>query len=504
MKKQTQLKKWTPTMVQLRSRKNIFASGFLSLAVPVLVGAGISACSSKSVTPGGNDPSPSVPAQLSGWLSSSPSVELKPHHEVKLDNGLRIFFIKDDSLPRVSMQFLVHAGVQQEPAQREGLNAMTASLLEQGTTKQSALQLADAFGALGTELAINPGPDFTWITADTLSISSDRLLELMAEVMMNPAFKPTEIDRVRDNMLSALKKRIDNPQSYATDLYEDFLFGGHPYGREVIGTETSLPLLKKTDLIRHYLTWYRPNNIVMAVTGRFDEAFEKKVQAAFKGWAPRKLKEVELASAPSSDKLQVRLVSKKGLAQTQIRLGNIGIERKDENFLRLRLVSEMLGGNFGSRLVQRVREELGLTYSISASFDARLEKGPFTIATFTKNETAGKTLEETLKVLDEVVAKGVTEAELTSAKAQLIGQFPRALETADRLAFNLLVLDFYGVPQSYLTEFNRNVAKITLPEINAALKSHVNPKAIKILVYADEQAIGSQLNGYNPEVIRMK
>lgn len=462
-----------------------------------LVCASLAACVSSSKN--GAKPAPAGYTANKG----NGSFKLQPFKEVVLDNGLKIIYVRDESLPRVSFTMLVKTGNMQEPQAEAGLNALTAYLLEQGTQKRDAMKIADEFGQMGSSLDISPGYDVTTVYTDSLTSSADKMLDLFADVVMNPAFKDVEITRMRSQVLASLKKKIDNPSAYTDEQMDLFLFGEHPYGRDVNGTVDGVRAITKQEIIKHYLTYYRPNNTTMAIVGKFDDTFEKQVQEVFSKWTKRTIPVVAATTPPPMEGLKVRLIVKSGLKQTQIRVSQLGIERKDEDFIQLRLANEALGGSFGSRLNQKVRDDLGLTYSIYSNFDVRKERGSFDISTFTKNETAGKTLDETLKVVADYDASGATDAEVTAARNQLVGQFPRAIETADRLAYNLLVLDFYGIKYDYLTDYIKNVNKIKGKDVNAAFKRHIDPKNFKVVVYGDASIV-PQFEKYKPEVVRLK
>lgn len=466
---------------------------YLALSVPFLCSTLISCSSGSKKTTAGAE----YVAKGTG------SFKLQPYKEVKLANDLKVFFIKDTTLPRVSMTLFIKTGSMQESSDRAGLNALTAYLLEQGTQTRDALKIADDFGQLGTNLEVTPGSDFTTLYADALSSDALNLMDLFSEVAISPSFKESEVARIRSQMIAGLKKKIDNPSSFTDEKMDQFIYGNHPYGRDVNGTEEALNAMKKQDIIKHYLTFYRPNNSSLAIVGNFDESYEQKVQEVFNKWTKRTVPSVSAEAPPASDALQVKLLVKKGLQQTQIRIGQVGIERKSADFLQLRLANEVLGGSFASRLNQKVRDDLGLTYSIYSNFDARKEKGSFDISTFTKNETAGKTLDETLSVLGSYAEKGADEREIGAAKNQLVGQFPRAIETADRLAFNLLALDFYGIPVEYLTTYNKNVSALKSKDAMMAFKKTVDPSKVKVIVYGDEKII-PQFEKYKPEIVRVK
>lgn len=438
-----------------------------------------------------------------GYVSKSAgSFALRPFKEVTLDNGLKVIFIRDNTLPRVSMTLLLRTGSMQEPPEQAGLNAITAYLLEQGTQTRNASVIADEFGDMGSTLDITPGADVTTIYADSLSNSAEDLLKLLADVTMNPSFTDGEIHRMRSQIIAGLQKKIDNPSSYADEKMDAYVFGDHPYGRDVNGTEEGVKSVKKQDIIRHYLTFYRPNNATLAVVGMYNDDFENKVKDAYGKWTKRSIPNVSVPAAPVSDRLQVRLYVKKGLQQTQIRIGQMGIDRMDSDYLPLRLGNEVLGGGFASRLNQKVRDDLGLTYSIYSYFDVRKDKGDFEISTFSKNESAGKAFEESLNVANEFVAHGANDKEVDAGKNQMIGQFPRAIETSDRFAYNLLVLDFYGISFDYLTDFNKNIAAIKTKSLNEAFQRHLDPSKFKAVVYGNESVI-PQFQKYTPEIIKL-
>lgn len=443
----------------------------------------------------------SVPA---GYVSKeSGSFTLQPYKVVALENGLKIIFVHDTSLPRLSLTLMIKTGVMQETADKAGLNALTAYLLEQGTQSRDAMKIADEFGQLGSELDITPGADVTTIYSDSLSASSESLLDLFVDVAMNPSFKETEIGRLRSQLVAGLQKKVDDPSSFTDTRMDQFLFENHPYGRDIRGTPESLKVLSKQDVIKHYLTFYKPNNASLAVVGSFDEGFESRVKEVFGKWTKRTIPVVKTAEAPAIDGLKVKLLVKKGLQQTQIRISSVGIARSNEDFLSLRLANEILGGGFASRLNQKIRDDLGLTYSIQSYFDVRKDKGSFDVMTFTKNETAGKTLDETLNVISDYVKNGAQDSEISAGRNLLIGQFPRAIETADRLAYNLLALDFYGIPTDYLVNYNKTVAGLDAKDANQAFKKIVDPSKLKIVVYGDEKII-SQFEKYKPDIERIK
>lgn len=474
-----------------------------SLVIPSLC-LSVVACSSASKNDLSKDSAKTNSTVATSTKESENAFKLRPYAKEVLKNGLTIYFVKDTSLPRVSLQALVGVGASNESLDKAGLNAMTAYMLEQGTTTRTATMIADELGQLGTELGISADDDMTTVRVDSLSTSAEKILNVFSDVLMMPNFSEKEIERIRTRTVSAIKKQSDDPSSYASLEAAQYLFGSESrYGTSVIGVEESVKALRKKDLVKHYLTYYRPNNTTIAVVGNFDTAFQEKVKATFSSWIKKNIPVSEFKQTAANEGFKVKLLVKKGLQQTQIRYLHLGIDRKNPDFLALRLGNETLGGGFAGRLNQKIRDDLGLTYSIYSYFDVLKYRGSYIVSTFTKNENAGKVVDEVKTVLENYLKDGATSKEVEASKNQLIGQFPRAIETADRLSYNLMVLDFYGIPHDYLTTYNQQVMALTETTTKAAMQKALNAENFKVLVYGDESII-PQFEKYKPEVVHLK
>ena len=419
--------------------------------------------------------------------------EVRDYDEVKLSNGLKVLLIKDNSLPYISAGLLVKIGQSNDPDGKSGLTSFVAQLMSRGTQNYKAPELAEELGKLGTEFSASVDTDYTLFSMGTLSQHEDRLLELFGEIMGRQSFNDNEIRRLKRQTVSSIKKSVDDPSSFADILYEAYIYGPHPYGRTINGTVSSVRSIQRKDIIRHYLKYFRPNNATLAVVGNFDKDIKSRLEKHFADWTKRDTKAEPLPEVEKVEGRKIRLVNKPDLVQAQIRLGHIGIKRSDPDFLKLRVANTILGSGFVSRLMDEIRDNLGLTYSIRSQFHSRLWEGPFVVSTFTKNKTVGKTVQETLRIIEEFKEQGVTEEEVNSAKNYLLGVFPQAIDTPEKLAFNLLILDFFGISRDYLDNYVDNISDITTQEVNQAIKKHFTPENIKILVYANSQKVIKQL-----------
>ncbi len=423
----------------------------------------------------------------------SEGVRLPEKQEVELNNGLKLLFIRDSSLPRINIMAFVSSGAIDDSKDLSGLSYLTASLLDEGSKKHSSAEIAEQLESLGASLSIQPGYDFTHMSIKGLSYTKYHLLDSFLEILLMPQFEQKELDRVKKQILGVLHKMEDDPDQFADRLMSKVLFQNHPYARPTMGELTSLSKIQRKDVVAHYQKYFIPKNIRVAVVGDFDDLFIQQVRTKFSTWVSDRQPPAIVAKDVQNNTSGIFLKNKKGLVQTQIRMGHLFINRTHPDFMALRAANMVLGGAFASRLNQRVRDDLGLTYGVSSSFDARKFIGPFMIDTFTRNDKVGEAISSSLEVYRDFSQKGITQEELEASKSTLIGQFPRAVETTEALAYQMLALRFYGIDESYLTQFVTNVKALTLPQVNGLLKTYFKPEQLGIVVYGDASQIEGQL-----------
>lgn len=434
--------------------------------------------------------------------SSGKNFSLRATEEKTLPNGFKILYIVDNSLPRVGLQLMLNSGTTQDARDEEGLASYMMSVLDQGNKSKNALQIADAFAELGSSLGKSAGPDFMMVSTAGLSKTKDELLKLFSEVVQSPSFSNAEVERKRQQILADIAQMQDQPTEYASLLFDKEVFSAHPYGMSGIGQVKTISAISRTQIIKSYYFHFRPQNAVLAVTGSFDQDFKNKVEAEFAGWGARNADTQKFAWPQDSDQPAQVLVTKPGLKQAQIRFGHLSIPRNHPDFLKARLANLILGGAFASRLNQKIRDDLGLTYSIHSGIDAKADGGGFEISTFSRQEKVAEVIRNTKMVYENFVLGGITGKELDAAKALLVGQFPAAIETVDRLAMNMLMLRRFGVSDDYLKNFFNEVDKIELSEVNAVIKQQFRPKNLRVFVFADATQVQKQMEEIGPTQVR--
>ncbi|NIM96944.1 MAG: hypothetical protein GTO24_02310, partial [candidate division Zixibacteria bacterium] len=303
--------------------------------------------------------------------ATAQEIELPPIKKTTLDNGLKLIVIEHHELPVVAFRLILKCGSVYDPPGKAGLADLTAGLLRKGTKTRSATQIAQEIDFVGGSLGAGSGRDATYATCQVLAKHFDLGLDLLSDIVLNPTFKEDEIDRLRNQTLGGIKEKKRDPESVADDKFKEFLFGNHPYGQPAEGTEQSVAAIVRDDIVNFHKKHYVPNNSILAVVGDVQpEEAIRKVKAKFSRWKAGEITAPSFTEPPAIKGHEILLVDNPELTQTYIRLGHLGIERKNPDYFAVKVMNYILGGGgFASRLVDEVRSKRGLTYDIHCIFD---------------------------------------------------------------------------------------------------------------------------------------
>lgn len=422
-------------------------------------------------------------------LAAFPTVAAEPlAKRVVFDNGLTLLVSEKRTLPIVRVNVLVRAGSVLEPREKAGLASLVAELLVQGTRRRSASQISEEIEFVGGSLESEGESDYASLALSVLKKDLDLGLDLLADVLLNPAFEEQEIQRKVKEVLAAIRKKEEEPGQVAGEAFDEIIFGNHPYGRPVEGTEESLKLMTREDIQQFYATYYRPERTIVAVVG--DVGFEEvvtKLRALFASWNRGDAQEKPLQAPPPLDGLKVKKVNR-GLTQASIVLGHLGVSRDNPDYYALQVMNYILGGGgFASRLLGNIRDEKGWAYSIYSQFDARLHQGPFVVSLQTKNETAQPAIQEVLKEIRRIREEPVSESELEEAKAYLIGSFPLRLDTNAKIAQLLTGIELFGLGLDYMDRYPKLIGSVTREEVLRVARQYLDPERLALVVVADQE-----------------
>jgi zinc protease len=491
----------TPADVQRVAKKYLTDKRLIFDVVPARTGGAVATASADTSTTDANagrklDPAreATVRAQHAALPKGGPApkLTLPSIQRRKLSNGLEVLVVEHHELPIVTMNLAVKTGSAADPADRAGLAAMTAALLDRGTTKRSALDLDSDLQSIGASLNANATWDGTSVSLTTLKRHLDKALDIYSEAILHPAFADAEVARLKNQRLGQLAQSRDNATQIAAVVYPAILYGAsHPYGHPATGNEASVRALSATDVKTFYSTYFVPNNATLIVVGdvKPDEV-AAKLEAAFAGWKAADVPEARMAAAPVRDHAQIYLVDRPGAAQSVLNIGSVGVPRSTPDYYALQVLNTILGGQFVSRVNLNLREDKGYTYGARTSYDFRRAAGPFTASAGVQTAVTRQSVAEFLKELHGIRGDiPITDAELTAAKQALILAYPRGFETPAQIAGRLSEVVQYGLPDSYFNEYISNISKVTAADVNRVAKATIDPSNVAILVVGDRKVI---------------
>lgn len=420
-------------------------------------------------------------------------IKIPPYEIRTLPNGLRVVVVSQHEQPAVSLRLLVRAGSAQDPADKPGIAAMVGALLDQGTAKRSSAQISDTIDYVGGALGSGAGTDLSFVNVLVLKDSFDLALDLLSEVVQTASFPQEELDRVREQAISAMGVNMQDPGFVANAVIDRLVYGFHPYGLPGNGTPESLPAITRDELVQFHKTWFAPGNALLAVVGDVqpEEAFAG-VTRAFGNWQPRDTPAIEAMELPEATR-RVVLVDRPNAVQTEIRAGHVAIPRKHPDYMALNLATKILGGEGANRLQNVLRSERGLTYGASADMDAFKQAGSIVAETNTQTSTTGEALRLVIDEFSRLVREPVGERELMGAQAYLAGSFPLSIETADDIALQVLNLLFFDLDVKDLETYADRVNAVTGDDIQRVARQFVKPGRLSVVLVGDAQKVLPQL-----------
>jgi zinc protease len=429
----------------------------------------------------------------------TPKFMLPKIQKIVLSNGLNIMLVEHGELPVIQMQFVFQTGATSDPLDKPGIANLTMRLLDAGTKKRTALDIADEIDYIGASINASTGYDGSFVNVLTLKKHLSKSLEIVSDILQNPTFPQSEFDRIKKEVLTNLLQQKDRPEVIVGKVFSKVLYGDkHPYGNPVDGNETSVNQISVDDVKKFYATYYYPNNAALIVVGNTKLTELKPVLEKFLStW---KAKEIPLLAAPTVDKdiaTGIFMVDKPKAAQSQIRVGAIGVSRSTPDYFALEVMNMILGGNFNSRINWNLREQKGYTYGARSAFAYRKEAGPFSTSGGFRSNVTDSCVGEILNEIKKIKETNVTEDELVFARNGLVRALPRLFETPAQISSQLANLLLYNLSDDYFNSYIPNIEKITVKDIRNVSEKYLNPDKMAIVIVGDVELNKSNLEKIN-------
>jgi zinc protease len=444
-------------------------------------------------------------ARLAAGLVLALTLAAAPAHaapaaptRTKLANGLSVIVVPTSRLPLVDFRLVTRAGSVNDPAGKEGVAHLTADLLTQGAGKRTAKQLADDIEFVGGTLDASAGAEQMVVSCEVLKKDLALGLEMFRDVIVSPAFGKEDFDRKKEEALGQIASDKSEPEVIAENAMTHWFWGDSPLGHPAIGWEASLKGLSRDDVVRFHRGLLTPERSVLVIVGDVDAAsLVASLKTAFAAWKPA-------GPAPTTDPYgpaaalqgrSVRVINKPEATQTQIRMMCPSVPRNHPDWYALQVANTICGAGFTSRLVNAIRVEQGLTYSISSQFQERRAAGAFRISTFTRNDQLRKCVDATLAEVKKLVDEGPTDAELDKARNYLKGQYPLGLQAPDELAGEIANVEFFNLPQDFIASYPDKIGAVTMADVKRVLKTYFCTDDLKILVVSNGDMAKQALAG---------
>ena len=437
--------------------------------------------------------------------STPPSVENDPDFQFPdivrhtLANGLELRTIEHRAAPVVTLVVQIEGGSGADPGNQEGLAAITADMVDEGTGSMSAIDVSDAIARIGADYDVDVGADVVTFGLTTLSRFADRGAALLADLVTRPSLRESDFTRVRQLRLDRLRQLKDVAPAVAERAFLRLIYGAHPYGHLAIGNDAALRSISIADVSAFHVGRFVPAQSTIVIAGDMShEAMRALAEASFGGWtnkpAPVAWGRASEIEPPGESPTRLAIVPREGAAQSELRIGHLSVRRNTPDYPALLVMNSVLGGQFVSRVNLKLREEKGYTYGARTGFDWRRGRASFSVHTSVHTAATADAVNDALAEIAGLRgARPVTASELALAKASLTRGYPRNFETAGQVARGVAQLALYGLPDTYFQQFMPNVNAVTGDDVTRVAATHLDPARLTTLVVGDHAAIAESI-----------
>jgi len=438
-----------------------------------------------------------------------------PVEKSVLPSGLRVWTVRHPQVPVVSLILLVTRGAAADPPGQDGLAAITADMLDEGSGGRSAIQMHEALARLGAQFDTDIGSDATAISVTALSRVTDRVLPLVGDIVARPSLGESDFERVRQLRLHRLKQLRDSPAAVADRAFLSLVYGDDPYGHSPIGNEASLTSLTIDDVRSFHGRELVPAAATLIAVGDCDHSAMARLAAhAFADWGEDHGRRTQRPAPASRDQgrttrqapnakgqapsapPRLAVVPRLRAPQSELRIGQVAAARHTPDYHALALANAILGGQFVSRVNLNLREDKGFTYGARTAFEFRRRPGPFVLQVSVQTAATVQAIHESLAEIEGIRGtRPVTPEELSFGVAALTRGYARNFETADQIGRAVMQLALYDLPDDYYAQFVPRIEAVSRDEVSRVMTRYIDPGRLTTLIVGDIDVFGAELGG---------
>jgi len=423
-------------------------------------------------------------------VQAPPPLAQQPHFdppvpiERKLKNGARVLIVENHAVPLVAIGVRFLHGVDADPKDKPGLAEFVADMVDEGTKKRPAQKLAEEIEDLAAHLGAGASLETASVNLNCLTETLSKALELLADVVENPAFRQEDVERVRILKLTALEQKKASPGALAADQASRILYGDrHPWGQPAGGTPESVGSITAADLAAFHAKWWVPNDAVISVAGDVKPAeIVRLLEEKFASWKPHRVPALSLPPFPKLNRRAIVALEKPGTTQAQVWVIGRLFKATDPDAIPMRVANLTLGGLFTSRLNMNLREKHGYSYGVNSSVSLMRRSGSFAARGGIVAKNTVEAVAEYESELRTFSNGQVSDAELAAAKEALIRGLPAALETNDSVSAAMGNLVSLGLPLDYYRTYADRVGKVSRVEVKRVVTKWVTPARWPVVI----------------------
>ncbi len=445
-------------------------------------------------------------------------VTLPKAYETKLGNGLQVIVLENHKLPTFTMQMFILSGGLNAPADQPAVAQYTATMLREGTKTRSSKQISEAIESLGASLNASSGlsSPFSAVSAGGLTENFNQIMELFADVILNPSFPAEELNKLKSRAVAQLRFQRSQPGFLAGEMFSKVMYGAHPAGR-VAPTPQQIQSLTPETLKQFHATHYKPNNAIFAIVGdvnpadivaKLEKAFGTQSGGTQSGgtqsggtqsggtWSRGEVPQPDLPKVNEPGPSKIYLIDRPGSEQTNLMLGNLAIERNDPDYYALDVMNQILGGGASARLFLNLREDKGYTYGAYSGFTAAKYRGYFRASTEVQTDVTKGSMDELFYEFKRIRDEKTPADEFDRAKRTIIGSFALQLESPQSLLGNIITQKIYNLPADYWDTYPQKIAEVTPEEVQRVARKYLDLAKLQIIAVGDAKKIATVMKGF--------
>ena len=435
----------------------------------------------------------------------------------RLPNGMGLTVVEQPGMPIVAFGLLLGSGASNDPAHLPGLAGLVGEMLSEGAAGKSSQQIANDFEFIGARLSVDSRREYTLVSTETLSKHWPRGLEMLGEIVMSPDFPQHELDRVRREHLTELRRGKDEPNIIAEQLMSALVYPqASGYAHPIAGTEKSAQAITRDDLVAHFRRNYRPENARLLVVGDATrEQVIRQANAIFAPWTnnpdTNDTANYNVSPPPKGEGLgggeppaTIYLVDRPNAPQSVIRAVQPLIPRTHPDYFPLLLANYAFGGQFSARLNQNLRQDKGYSYGYQSFIQWYRRPSMLVAGGSVQSNATKESVYETIKEFNQVHSqRPITPEELANAKDGLLRAYPASFERPLSVLSQLVTLEQFDLPADYFRSVRPSLEAVTLDDLHRAAQTHIRPESLQILVVGDRAAIEPSLSQLSVPIVNL-